>query len=462
VTYSDGVTDGIRRERTRCASIANERAAIWKQNRFEPSPAKATEAETIAREILATEKTYPVTKRGRKMTATTTREEIVVETAASAAPVPAERKPDREVLPSKAATEREPRPRRTRSEEKQMVSEIASAIAKITAECGPVAKRGENKFHGYRYATMGDVLLQVTPLLAKNGLVIMQTETERSMFDEGRVLAVQYEFTIAHSSGEVWSEKPRQTGVCRCRDSKGGWDDKSFNKAHTAARKYFLLALFQIATSDDEDADEDKGQQRTWGPRGGSRAPTNPEPSKIKPLTPEAIQRSKRNTAIVEDGWKRGQSMHESIPNGISEAELDAKYEKIDQETGEIIEKPAVPKTGGPAAVTTSHVVSATAEPGAGSQPAPEAPVGSSPPAGASDALDEVLNDLRKDIARTAPYDQVEVELERLIAAAREGMMKLRAVWTAMPSEYRAPLEGAKERLKKIATLVDERHDLFT
>jgi hypothetical protein len=31
-----------------------------------------------------------------------------------------------------------------------------------------------------------------------------------------------------------------------------------------------------------------------------------------------------------------------------------------------------------------------------------------------------------------------------------------------MPSEYRAPLEGAKERLKKIATLVDERHDLFT
>ena len=38
--------------------------------------------------------------------------------------------------------------------------------------------------------------------------------------DDGRVLAVQYEFTIAHSSGEVWPDRPKQTGVCRCRDSK--------------------------------------------------------------------------------------------------------------------------------------------------------------------------------------------------------------------------------------------------
>src|SRR5262252_7911004 len=288
MTYSDGVTDGIRRERERCATIAEERAAIWLRNPYSDKPDKATEAEAIAREIRATEKTYP---KGRKMD-TKVKDEIVVET--TTASLPAERKPDREVLPSKAATEREPRPRRTRTEEKQMVSEIASAIAKITAEVGPVAKRGENKFHNYKYATMGDVLLQLTPLMAKHGLVVMQNETERSMFDEGRVLAVQYEFTIAHSSGEVWPEKPRQTGVCRCRDSKGGWDDKAFNKAHTAARKYFLLALFQIATADNtDDADEDRGQQRQWGPRGTDRRPTQPD---LKPIPQKTLDKTRQET----------------------------------------------------------------------------------------------------------------------------------------------------------------------
>jgi hypothetical protein len=51
-----------------------------------------------------------------------------------------------------------------------------------------------------------------------------------------------------------------QTGMSRCRDSKGGFDDKSMNKCHTAARKYFLLALFQIPTGDIDDADSADGQ----------------------------------------------------------------------------------------------------------------------------------------------------------------------------------------------------------
>jgi hypothetical protein len=44
--------------------------------------------------------------------------------------------------------------------------------------------------------------------------------------------------------------------VSTCRNSKGGWDDKSLNKCHTAARKYFLLALFQIPTGEEDDADQ--------------------------------------------------------------------------------------------------------------------------------------------------------------------------------------------------------------
>ena len=37
------------------------------------------------------------------------------------------------------------------------------------AEVHTVAKRGENTFHNYRYATIGDILREITPLLGKHG-----------------------------------------------------------------------------------------------------------------------------------------------------------------------------------------------------------------------------------------------------------------------------------------------------
>src|SRR5258706_3056840 len=140
---------------------------------------------------------------------------------------------------------------------------LVSAIAAVMNEVHVVAKRGENEFHRYRYATMGDILREITPLLGRHGIVIFQSETGRAMFDDDNVIAVEYAFTVAHASGETWPHVIKQTGVSTCRNSKGGWDDKSLNKCHTAARKYFLLALFQIPTSEEDDADQ--GDRRPPG-----------------------------------------------------------------------------------------------------------------------------------------------------------------------------------------------------
>src|SRR5882672_1490935 len=133
---------------------------------------------------------------------------------------------------------------------------LVGAIAAVMNEVHVVAKRGENEFHRYRYATMGDILKEITPLLGRHGIVIFQSETGRAMFDDDNVIAVEYAFTVAHASGETWPHVIKQTGVSTCRNSKGGWDDKSLNKCHTAARKYFLLALFQIPTGEEDDADQ--------------------------------------------------------------------------------------------------------------------------------------------------------------------------------------------------------------
>jgi ERF superfamily len=139
---------------------------------------------------------------------------------------------------------------------------LVGAIAAVMNEVHTVAKRGVNEFHRYRYARMEDILQEITPRLGKHGLVIFQSETGRAMFDEDNVIAVEYSFTVAHVSGETWAQPLRQTGVSTCRNSKGGWDDKSLNKCHTAARKYFLLALFQIPTGEEADADLGENERK--------------------------------------------------------------------------------------------------------------------------------------------------------------------------------------------------------
>ena len=156
---------------------------------------------------------------------------------------------------------------------------LAGAIASVMEEITPVEKHGENKFQNYKFPRMSDVLIVLTPLMSKHGIVIMQSEIERGFMDKGSAIYATYNFTVFHKSGQVWPERQQQTGVSRTRDSKGGFDDKSLNKCHTQARKFFLMALFQIPT---EDPDGD----RRYQPKANQvREPIN---GGVKALTPEA------------------------------------------------------------------------------------------------------------------------------------------------------------------------------
>lgn len=139
----------------------------------------------------------------------------------------------------------------------ETVRNIALAITRVAAEVGIIEKTGHNRFHNYKFAQMQDILQKLSPLMAKHGLAVLQSEIGRSMFDSDRVIAVQYGFTLIHTSGEIWPHALVSSGMSRCRDSKGGFDDKSLNKCHTSARKYYLLALFQIATGEEDDAELD-------------------------------------------------------------------------------------------------------------------------------------------------------------------------------------------------------------
>src|SRR5216684_6770522 len=200
---------------------------------------------------------------------------------------------------------------------------LVAAIAAVMTEVHVVAKRGENTFHGYRYATMGDILQEITPLLGKHGIVIFQSETGRAMFDEDNVIAIEYAFTVAHASGEIWPHAIKQTGVSTCRNSKGGWDDKSLNKCHTAARKYFLLGLFQIPTGEEADADQGENERPAKQIAAQSFERFDGIPNPARPARTTVPARIQRNLDRLDPK-----------PGGIAERAITARYEQAVRSAG--------------------------------------------------------------------------------------------------------------------------------
>lgn len=182
---------------------------------------------------------------------------------------------------------------------------LATAISEITSEVAenPIHKKGRNSFHNYSYATMQDILAGLTPQLAKHGIVILQTEVERGFMDEGRAIFATYDFTVIHKAGEVWPFPQRQTGVSNTRTSKGTFDDKGLNKCHTSARKYFLLSLFQIPTTDEDDADRGDNDRGEYGPK--TIKPAAKAEQTQKDPTPQTPHEIPRPAGIKAVDWGR-------------------------------------------------------------------------------------------------------------------------------------------------------------
>jgi hypothetical protein len=178
---------------------------------------------------------------------------------------------------------------------------VAKAIANCMREVGTIKKRGHNEFFNYKYATFDDLLYAITPLMGEHGLAVTQNEVE--MKQEKQHLTVKYEFIVYHESGE--SLPPQMfTGMSLLMTRKGTYDDKAINKAHSAARKYFLLSLFQVPAGDFDDADEapDANQRRVPGPaREQKSAPAERKPAP-QPKTEPKAEETKPHKIVLGPG----------------------------------------------------------------------------------------------------------------------------------------------------------------
>jgi hypothetical protein len=193
----------------------------------------------------------------------------------------------------------------------QMPKAVADAINAVMLAVRNVSKRGENRFHGYAFAKVEDLLFQVQPAMAATGLIITQDELSIGDMAGGALLAIRYAFTLSHKSGVSWQVPVHQTGVSAVRTPKGHLDDKVVNKCHTAARKYFLLGLFQVPAGDLPDSDGDDAPGEKSAAAKGHAAP---------PKEAAGAPAAERNAEPARGGYGRQKNNVDAVGAGPTSA----------------------------------------------------------------------------------------------------------------------------------------------
>jgi len=136
----------------------------------------------------------------------------------------------------------------------QTVYQCIAAVAAEIAKTG-IAKTGKNQQQGYRFRGIDDVYNVLSPILAKQGLVIIprcvdRAVTERQTKTGGVLFYVTVEAEFDFISASDGSKHTART-FGEAMDSA----DKATNKAMSAAYKYAAFQTFCIPTEGDNDAD---------------------------------------------------------------------------------------------------------------------------------------------------------------------------------------------------------------
>jgi hypothetical protein len=154
-------------------------------------------------------------------------------------------------------------------ETSSQIESLAAALAAFHVECPKITKDTMNSLFNKKYADLADITAIVNPILAKNGLSVVQvpvgTETLITM--------------LMHSSGQFI----KSTSELHCLDSvirrgKDGNDvrgvtPQAYGSALTYQRRYALSAILSLCIDDDDDGNR---AQRAIREQNKFAAPSEP------------------------------------------------------------------------------------------------------------------------------------------------------------------------------------------
>ena len=120
----------------------------------------------------------------------------------------------------------------------ESLKELSTALSKAQGEFDGVTKDATNPFFKSKYATLDAVIKAVKPIMAKNGLAVIQGNE----LDQNGVVVTTL---LTHSSGE-WVESKLYLPVTK-------QDPQGYGSAITYGRRYALSAILGISSDEDDD-----------------------------------------------------------------------------------------------------------------------------------------------------------------------------------------------------------------
>ena len=169
------------------------------------------------------------------------------------------------------------RPEKKLISRSESIIELSKAFAMFQAEVNNPINSTTNSFFKNKYATLGDVLNEVRPVLAKNGLSILQMPSG----DGG---LVQLTTLIMPTSGE-WIE----TEPIVMRPEKP--NAQGMGSVLTYARRYSLSAILGVASEDDDDGNQASQPQKST-PK-AKASPKKQVDNSLKELIAELMEKAK-------------------------------------------------------------------------------------------------------------------------------------------------------------------------
>lgn len=175
---------------------------------------------------------------------------------------------------------------------------IYTALAKVMAEVGAVAKTKKNVQQGYQFRGVDDVMAHCQQVMAAHGVVPVPrvVNVEREMVDTksgGRMASVR--LTVDHTFYAADGSHVVCTTLGEAMDS----GDKASNKAMSAALKYALTETFLIPTYEVERDTEEASPVVVAPPQPRPVTSAPASPPKAQPVA--AAEAPKARRLVIQD-----------------------------------------------------------------------------------------------------------------------------------------------------------------
>jgi len=128
------------------------------------------------------------------------------------------------------------------------IKNLSAALAKAQAKLQNAKNTADNPFYKSKYAPLGEVLDLVRPVLAENGLAVIQYPSS----DDGKTISIHT--MLVHESGEYIDFDPLTLTAEKITPQGAG-------AAITYGRRYSVSGIFNIASEDDDDGNSLEGNK---------------------------------------------------------------------------------------------------------------------------------------------------------------------------------------------------------